>query len=62
MPAQPKPKKVGRPTLPKGQAKAIIVPVRFSAEDRKRVEKAAKASNQTISQWIRNTLEANLNS
>jgi predicted HicB family RNase H-like nuclease len=62
MPAQPKPKKVGRPTLPKGQAKASIVPVRFSAEDRKRVEKAAKASNQTISQWIRNTLEANLNS
>jgi len=61
MPAQPKPKKVGRPTMPKGHAKASIVPVRFSPDDRKRVEKAAKASNQSVSQWIRSTLEANLN-
>jgi predicted HicB family RNase H-like nuclease len=61
MPAQPKPKKAGRPMLPKGHAKASIVPVRFSPEDRKRVEKAAKASNQSVSQWIRSTLEAHLN-
>ncbi len=59
--ATPKPKKVGRPTLPKGHAKASIVPVRFNAEDRKRVEKAAKANKQSVSQWIRSTLEANLN-
>jgi predicted HicB family RNase H-like nuclease len=57
----PKPKKVGRPILPKGEAKASIVPVRFSPEDRKKVEKAAKASNQSVSQWIRSTLEASLN-
>ena len=60
MPKQPKPKKVGRPVLPKGEAKGSIVPVRFSSEDRKKVEAAAKAKGQTISQWIRSTLEAAL--
>lgn len=57
----PKPKKAGRPMLPKGEAKATIVPVRFSPEDRKRVERAAKASKLSVSQWIRSTLEASLN-
>jgi hypothetical protein len=55
----PKPKKVGRPILPKGEAKASIVPVRFSPEDRKKVERAAKASNQSVSQWIRSMPEPN---
>jgi len=61
MPTQPKPKRVGRPMLPKGHAKASIVPVRFSPEERKRMEKAAKDKGQTVSQWIRSTLEASLN-
>jgi predicted HicB family RNase H-like nuclease len=56
MPKQPKPKRPGRPTLPKGEAKGSIVPVRFSPEERKRVEAAARASNQNVSQWIRGTL------
>ena len=43
MPRQPKPNPVGRPKLPKGEAKGSIVPVRFNKEDRKRVEAAAKA-------------------
>jgi uncharacterized protein (DUF1778 family) len=55
-----KPKKLGRPMLPKGEAKASIMPIRLSPEDRKRIEKAAKASNQTISQWVRSTLIAAL--
>jgi predicted HicB family RNase H-like nuclease len=57
MPKQPKPKPnpVGRPKL-HDQAKSSIVPVRFSAEDRKRVEAAAQASKQTVSEWIRSTL------
>jgi hypothetical protein len=55
---QPKPRKVGRPRLPKGEAKGSIVPVRFSAVDRKRVEAAARASKQTVSEWIRGTLSA----
>jgi predicted HicB family RNase H-like nuclease len=56
----PKPKKVGRPKMAKGQAKATIMPVRLSPEDRKRIEKAAKAKNQIVSQWVRGTLNAAL--
>jgi predicted HicB family RNase H-like nuclease len=61
MPAQPKPKKVGRPKLPKGEAKGKLVALRLSASDVKRIGAAAKASNQSVSQWIRSTLEASLN-
>lgn len=50
---QAKPKKPGRPRMAKGQAKGTIEPVRFSPGDRKRVETAAKASEQTASAWIR---------
>jgi hypothetical protein len=54
----PKPRKPGRPKLPKGQAKGRIVPVRFTAEGIKAVEQAAKAKDQTVSEWVRSTLEA----
>jgi hypothetical protein len=46
-------KKIGRPKLPKGEAKGRIVQVRFNAEDLKRLEAAAKASEMTVSEWIR---------
>ena len=59
MPVQ-KPKKVGRPRLAKGEAKGKIVPIRFNAEDLKRVTEAAKAKNQTVSEWVRSTLYASL--
>ena len=53
----PKAKKMGRPKLPKGHAKGIIVPVRVNPEDRKLFEKAANASeHKTLSGWIRHTL------
>ena len=55
-----KPRKPGRPKLPKGQAKGRIVPVRFTAEGIKAVEQAAKARSQSVSEWIRSTLEATL--
>lgn len=58
---KPKPKKVGRPTLPKGHAKTGALQVRLNAEDRKRVELAAKARKQTVSEWIRATLAEALN-
>jgi hypothetical protein len=61
MPSQPKPKKPGRPKLPKGAAKGKAVQVRFTAEDFKKVSSAAKASKQTVSEWIRSTLGASLN-
>jgi hypothetical protein len=60
MPSQPKPRRVGRPTMPKGHAKASIVPVRFKAEDLEKISAAAKASKQTVSEWIRSTLHAKL--
>ena len=56
--SQPKAKKVGRPKLAKGHAKAHIVPVRFNPELLKRIEQAAKASGQNVSEWIRSTLDA----
>lgn len=58
MPKQPRKRKPGRPKLPKEQAKGKIVPVRFAAEELDRVLKAAEASKQTVSQWIRSTLNA----
>ncbi len=57
MPKQTK-SKVGRPKLPKGEAKGRIVPVRFSAEEVQRIAWAAKTKNQSLSAWIRNTLNA----
>ncbi len=54
----PKAKKIGRPKLPKGHAKGVIVPVRVNPDDRKLFEKAAKASDhKTLSAWIRHTLK-----
>ena len=57
MPA-PKPKKVGRPTLPKGNAKAATVRVRATPNELRAYEATAKAKKQSLSEWIRNTLNA----
>lgn len=56
MPKQLKPKKAGRPPLPKGNAKAVMLRVRVTADERAAIEKAAKASNQKAAEWIRSTL------
>ena len=53
-----KPKKMGRPKLPKGEAKARSIQVRLNGEAIKRVNAAAKASGQTVSEWIRRVLNA----
>jgi hypothetical protein len=52
----PKPKKIGRPKLPKGEAKGRIVPIRFNASDIKRIESVAKANQKTVSEWIRGAI------
>lgn len=57
MAKQTKPK-IGRPKLPKGEAKGRIVPVRFNAEEVKRITAAASAKDQKVSEWIRSTLNA----
>lgn len=54
-------RKVGRPKLPKGTAKGRIVPVRFTADDLKAMTAAAKASKQSVSEWIRGKIQAELN-
>jgi hypothetical protein len=58
VPKATNPKKMGRPKLPRGEAKGRIVPVRFSAEEVQRITKAANASKQKVSEWIRSTLNA----
>jgi hypothetical protein len=50
---QQKPKRVGRPKLPKGEAKGKIVPIRFTKAEVEQLTKAAKASDKSISEWIR---------
>jgi predicted HicB family RNase H-like nuclease len=60
MPKQPKPKPVGRPKLAKGEAKGQLVAVRFQPEDLKKIAAAAKSSKQTVSGWIRSTLNSAL--
>ena len=51
-------RKVGRPKLPKGEAKGRIVPVRFTTEALKAMEAAAAAKNQGLSEWIRSICNA----
>ena len=60
MPKQPKPRKPGRPPLPKGNAKAVMLRVRVTPNERLAIESAAKAKDQTSSEWIRSTLLAML--
>lgn len=51
----------GRPRLPKGEAKGRIVPVRFAPDALKAMEAAANGERQTLSEWIRSTIDAALN-
>jgi hypothetical protein len=57
-PIQPKPRKAGRPPLPEGNAKATMLRVRVTPDERVAFEAAAMAKNQTVSEWIRGTLSA----
>jgi hypothetical protein len=50
--------KIGRPKLPKGEAKGKIVPVRFALDDLKAIAARAKAANQNISEWIRDVIHS----
>ena len=53
-------RKVGRPKLPKGQAMGKVIQVRFTPEDTKAIEAAAKANKQTVSEWVRSTIHATI--
>jgi len=54
----PKPKKVGRPALPKGNAKAATLRVRSTLIELRSYETAAKTQKQSVSEWVRGTLNA----
>jgi len=56
--SKPKPRKPGRPRLVKAEARGNVVPVRFKDEDLKRIIAAARAKDQTVSQWVRSKLLA----
>jgi uncharacterized protein (DUF1778 family) len=60
MPKQPKPKKMGRPVLPKGEAKGAVIHVRVSADEAKAMTKAAKAKTLSLSAWVREAANAAL--
>jgi len=51
----------GRPKLPRGEAKGKIVPIRFTKAEAERLAEAARKNDQTVSEWIRRTLLAELN-
>jgi predicted HicB family RNase H-like nuclease len=53
-------RKAGRPRLPKGQAKGEAFRVRATPEETRAYTAAAKATRQTVSEWIRSTLNAAL--
>ena len=53
--------KVGRPKLPKGEAMGRVIQVRFTAQDTKAIEAAAKANKQNVSEWIRSTVSHAIN-
>jgi predicted HicB family RNase H-like nuclease len=57
----PKPKKPGRPTLPKGEAKAETLRIRVTPSELRGYAAKAKASKLSVSEWIRSTLEDSLN-
>lgn len=48
--------KVGRPPLPKGEAKGIVLQSRVQPSDKAAYQKAAKAEGKDLSTWIRETL------
>ena len=49
MPNQkPRPRKAGRPPLPDGNAKAVMLRVRVTPNERAAIETAAKADNQKL--------------
>jgi predicted HicB family RNase H-like nuclease len=49
-------KKVGRPPLAKGEAKAIVLQSRVQPAEKAAYQKAAKSAGVDLSAWIRQTL------
>jgi hypothetical protein len=50
--------RIGRPPLPKGEAKGALLSVRFSGAERQTLERAARLAGEKLSEWARNVLLA----
>jgi predicted HicB family RNase H-like nuclease len=55
---RPKPKKPGRPVLPKGCAKIRTITMRVNSDLARAITAAANARKKSVSVWIRETIEA----
>ena len=60
MPRLTKPKKAGRPPLSKGEAKIGTLRIRVTPDELRAIESKAKAKKESVSEWIRSTLNAAL--
>jgi hypothetical protein len=47
-------KERGRPRLPAGRARRLVVRFLVSASEKSRLEAAARRENRTVSDWLRN--------
>jgi predicted HicB family RNase H-like nuclease len=52
--------KVGRPPLPKGEAKAIVLQSRVQPAEKAAYQKAAKSAGVDLSTWVRQTLNKSI--
>lgn len=51
-----KPRRVGRPSFPKGKAKSEVMKMRVLPSEKEIYERQAKAQNKDLSTWVRETL------
>jgi predicted HicB family RNase H-like nuclease len=55
---KPKARKAGRPPMPKGDAKNETLRIRVTPNELQAIESAARGKKQSLSEWIRSTLNA----
>jgi len=48
--------KMGRPRLPKGEAKGVLIGARFAPDEAQTVTQAVKRAGQIKSAWVRTVL------
>jgi uncharacterized protein (DUF1778 family) len=48
--------RIGRPPLPKGEAKRDVLIVRLAADEKQAIEAAAERAGIRVSEWVRSTL------
>ena len=49
-------KKLGRPFLPKGKVRSVLIAVKVSPAESEQIDKAAKHAKQAKPEWVRKTL------